>query len=221
MNEPPTEPAVPGPTDPDDLVEALLFSVSHDLRSPLLTLSLAGELISESLGDRLRAESSSGLVALDALQHGARDLERMLQALTVVSRARRRPLETSRSPLRLLLGGHVVISEAGDLGSRLVAVDPLAVREIIDAVCGEEPAEIHVSLSEAFALLRLPLDEALADVRGAPLVALAHSLQRHAGTLVEALGAAQVMLERSGGHIAIADEGVHVWLPRAESRGSE
>lgn len=63
----------PSPTEPDSLVEALLYSVSHDLRSPLLTLSLAGELIEESLGDRLREESSSsGLIALDALQHGRR-----------------------------------------------------------------------------------------------------------------------------------------------------
>ena len=68
----------PGTVDPDLLLEALLYSVSHDLRSPLLTLSLAGELIAESLGARLREDpSNSGLVALDALQHGARDLERM------------------------------------------------------------------------------------------------------------------------------------------------
>ncbi|RLT39863.1 MAG: hypothetical protein DWI58_12130 [Chloroflexi bacterium] len=91
-----TNAVAPGPVDPDLLVEALLYSVSHDLRSPLLTLSLAGELISESLGDRLRAEPSSGIVALDALEHGARDLERMLQALAVVSRARRRPLRRTR-----------------------------------------------------------------------------------------------------------------------------
>ena len=207
----------PGPTDPDLLIEALLYSVSHDLRSPLLTLSLAGELIAESLGDRLREEPSSGLVALDALQHGARDLERMLQALTSVSRARRRSLETGRAPLRLLLGGHVVISDAGDLGSRLVAVDPIAVLEIIDAVCGEGPTEIQVSLTDGFAVLRLPLDESLSEVRGAPLVGLAQSLQLHAGTLVETLAAAQVVLERVGGRIDITDEGVRLWLPRAES----
>ena len=59
--------SAPGPVDPDLLVEALLYSVAHDLRSPLLTLSLAGELISESLGARLRDEPSTGLVALDAL----------------------------------------------------------------------------------------------------------------------------------------------------------
>ena len=207
----------PGPVDPDLLVGALLYSVAHDLRSPLLTLSLAGELIAESLGDRLRNEPSSGPVALDALEHGARDLERMLQALTVVSRARRRPLEARRAPLRLLLGGHVVISDAGDLGSRLVGVDPIAVREIIDAVCGDAPAEIHVSLLNTFAVVRLPLHESLAEVRGSPLAALAHSLQQHAGTLVETLAGAQVILERCAGAIEITDEGVRLWLPRVDA----
>lgn len=217
MVQPEHGPIPPATVDPDVLVEALLFSVSHDLRSPLLTLSLAGELIAEALGPRLRSEEAgSGLVALDALQHGARDLERMLQALTAVSRARRRPLEPKRAPLRMLLGGYVVISDAGDLGNRVVGVDPVTVREVIDAVAGDEPAEIHVLLHEAFAVLRLPLPAALVEVRGAPLVALAGSLQRHAGTLVEALAAAEVLLERSGGHIEIADEGVRMWLPRPE-----
>jgi signal transduction histidine kinase len=209
----------PGPIDPDSLVEALLYSVSHDLRSPLLTLSLAGELIEESLGDRLREEpSSSGLVALDALQHGAKDLERMLQALTSVSRARRRPLELGRAPLRMLLGGHVVISDAGDLGSRLVSVDPVAVREIIDAVCGDEPVEIQVSLDDDYAVLRLPLNDELSEVRGSPLVALAQSLQMHAGTVVETLAAAQVVIERCGGRIDVVDDGARLWLARADGR---
>ncbi len=188
--------------------------MSHDLRSPLLTLSLAGELIEESLGDRLREESSSsGLIALDALQHGAKDLERMLQALTSVSRARRRPLEPSRAPLRLLLGGHLVISDDVDLRSQVVSTDPIAVREIIDGLCGDDPAEIAVRLTDDYAVLRLPLDDALAEVRGAPLAALAGSLQMHAGTVVEALAAGQTVLERMGGRIAVEDDGVHLWLP--------
>lgn len=208
----------PGPVDPDLLVEALLYSISHDLRSPLLTLSLAGELIAESLGDRLREDpSNSGVVALDALQHGARDLERMLQSLALISRARRRPIEAGRAPLRLLLGGHVVISEDGDLGSRLVSVDPIAVREIIDTVCGDDPAEIHVRLTDEFAVLRLPSTDSLADVRGAPLVTLAQSLQMHAGTLVEALAAGQVVTERFGGRVEVDEHGVHLWLPRIEA----
>lgn len=209
----------PLPADPDSLVEALLYSVSHDLRSPLLTLSLASELITEAVGEHLRADpSSTGAIALDALQHGTRDLERMLQALTTISRARRRPLERGRAPLRLLLGGHVVLSDAGDLGSQLVAVDPIAVREIIDAVCGEGPADIAVALDDTHALLRMPLPVALAEVRGRPLEAIAQSLQLHAGTLVETLAGGEVALQRCGGAVEVADEGVYLWLPLAAER---
>ncbi len=216
MIQPTTDAVAPRPVDPDVLVEALLYSVSHDLRSPLLTLSLAGELIAESLGDRLREEPSSGLVALDALEHGARDLERMLQALATVSRARRRPLEPVHAHLRMLLGGHIVLSDAGDLGSRVVQVDPVAVREIIDAVCGDDPVEVQVQVLDAFVVLRLPTDAALDDVEGAPLVTLARSLQRHAGTLIETLAAAEVVMERCGGGLDITDGRVRLWLARSE-----
>ena len=204
--------------DSDALIDALLYTVAHDLRSPLLTLSLSGELLTDALADRLRAEPTGGAaIALDALRHGARDLERMLQALAIVSRARRRPLEPVRAPLRLLLGGHIVISDEGDLGSRLVAVDPLMVRELIDAICGEEPAKIDAAVTDRFAVLRLPLPRGFEDLRGAPLVALVESLQRYAGTAVEEMAAGQVIVERQGGTVNVDEAGVRIWLPRADA----
>ena len=142
-------------------------------------------------------------------------------ALAVVSRARRRPLETTYAPLRLLLGGHIVISDDGDLGNRLVGVDPIAVREIIDALVGDEPAELQVSLLDSYVVLRMPLDESLSEVRGGPLVAMAQSLQRYAGTPVETLAAGQVVLERFGGGLDITDAGVQLWLPRVQTKAGE
>lgn len=144
----------------------------------------------------------------------------MLQALTALSRARRRPLDPSRTPLRLLLGGHVVTSDAGDLGIQLVSVDPIAVRELIDVIGGEEPARIQASLAAGFVVLRFPLDASLAEVRGSPLIAIAQSLQQHAGTLVETLAAGEVMLGRSEGRVGIDHDGVRLWLPRVEASGS-
>ena len=131
----------------------------------------------------------------------------MLQALTSISRARRRPLESVRAPLRLLLGGHVVLSDAGDLGNRLVLVDPIAVREIIDAVCGDDPAEVQVSLTGTYAVLHLTLVDP----------ALAQSLHRHSGTVVEALAAGEMVLERLGGGVEVDHDGVRLWLPRADA----
>lgn len=203
--------------DTEALIDALLYAVPHDLRSPLLTLSLSAELLREVLGEGLRAEpSGSSAVALDALKHGARELERMLQALARVSRARRRALEARHTPLRLLLGGHVVLSDEVDLARCLVTVDALLVRELLDAICGDDPATVEVVVTDRFAVLRLPHPPGIGDVRGAPLVALVESLQLHAGSPIEDLAAGQVLLERLGGALQVDQSGVRIWLPCAD-----
>lgn len=183
------------------LLDALLFSVSHDLRSPLLTMSLSADLLDDALREQVAAqgESSTVSVALGALRHGTRDLERMLQALTAVSRARRRPLDASPAPLQMILGGHIVLSDEGDLGRRTVAVDVLAVREHLDATWGDEAVEIHVRLEGGFAVLSCP--EVAPGLDDEPLAALAGSLQTYAGGPVQTLAAAQVILERLGGSV--------------------
>lgn len=219
---PVTTPARPAPPatsgDPQSLIDALLFSVSHDLRSPLLTLSLSADLLDDALGAHVRTEGSQtgASVALDALRHGARDLERMLQALMQVSRARRRPLGTQRARLQLLLGGHVVLSDEGDLSRRIVAIDPLSVRELFDALSGDDPLEIRVSSTDGFVILDVAV-ASLPVMEPSPLDALAASLQAHAGTVVERLAVAQVLLERQGGALAAAGHGIRLWLPVAVS----
>ena len=61
--------------------ESLLSTISHDLRSPLLTISLSAELLQDA------RHVGSEDVALDALREGVRDLGRMLDAVTTLSRA--------------------------------------------------------------------------------------------------------------------------------------
>lgn len=197
------------------LLDALLFSVSHDLRSPLLTMSLSADLLDDALREHVVAqgESSTVSVALGALRHGTRDLERMLQALTAVSRARRRPLDATPAPLAMILGGHVVLSDEGDLGRRAVAVDVLAVREHLDATWGDEPVEIHVRLEGGFAVLSCP--EVAPGLDEEPLSALAGSLQTYAGGPVQTLAVAQVILERLGGRVRCGDGRTTFWLPLA------
>ncbi len=78
----------------DTLLGSFLRAVSHDLKSPLLTLSLSAELLGDVFPDDER-----GRVAREALTHGLRDMERMLDAVTDVSRARRRVLQEQPSRL--------------------------------------------------------------------------------------------------------------------------
>ena len=200
----------------EEILEAFLFSVSHDLRFPLLTLSLSGEPIRESMRDTPEAAGSGSTgVALDALKQGAEDLERMLKALATVSRARRRQQDVKNVPLRMLLGGHVVLSDVADVDKLLVCVDPTPVRELIDCLCGEDPAELQLTLTDGHALLRIPARAALPELDGSPLIELARSLTVHAGTVVEELASLQIQLARHAVALEIDQQTVSVWLPRA------
>ena len=84
---------VPASTDLVGAFDQCLHSVSHDLRSPLLTMSLGTELIA----DAVVADDDRTALALDSLRSGAKDLERMLGAITLPSRARKRTLTDSPS----------------------------------------------------------------------------------------------------------------------------
>jgi signal transduction histidine kinase len=216
MTSPSSAATVPAYDLPDDVLDALLYSVSHDLRSPLLTLSLSGELIRESVQPDTRALAASS-IALDALKHGAQDLERMLHALTAISRARRRPLETRMVPLRMLLGGHVVISDA-DLERVVIPLDPGPVRELLDRFCGEEPAEIQVERTDTHVIFRIPSRVELPVLERSPLLELASSLQTYAGTVVEELASLQVQLGRQSGMLEVANGAIRVWLPVARGK---
>ena len=192
------------------LVDALLHTISHDLRSPLLSLTLSADLLSEHVGV---PSGGTREVALDGLRYGARDMERMLQSLTVLSRARRRVPEHDRGPLGLILGGHLVMSEVEHLINHVVAVDPVAVRELLDEVVGDWPAEIRVRLDDGFVLVDAPVKVELPPFEGLPLYALASSLQTYAGGVVERLAALQMVLGQQGASFAFEGARLHLWLP--------
>ncbi len=192
------------------LVDALLFSVSHDLRSPLLGLTLAAELLREPEG---ALDGETRAVALDGLHSGARDIERMLHALTTLSRARRHVFEHDRAPLGLILGGHTVISEVPGCAGRIVAVDPMTVRALLDDIAGDDPVEVRVGVEDGFVVLSVPAGVDVPSFEGQPLEALASSLQTYAGGLVERLAAAQILLERQGASFTVEGGRVTLWLP--------
>lgn len=193
------------------LLDALLYSVSHDLRSPLLSLTLSADLLQDVAG--AVPEGGAGEVALDGLRYGARDMERMIESLTVLSRARRREFDRDRAPLSLILGGHLVVSEVADLVRQVVAVDPLCVRELMDEVCGDGPVEVRALLEDGHVMLSAPVRAGLPSFEGRPLWALASSLQAYAGSAVERLAAFQVLLDRQGAAFAIEGNRLVLWLP--------
>jgi signal transduction histidine kinase len=182
-------------------------------------MSLSTDLIEDALrASGTQTGETSVSVALDALRHGAKDMERMLQGLTLLSRAYNGAVEPARAPLRLVLAGHLVISDASDLNETLIAVDPMVVRELLDAVASDDAAELRVRIQEGFALIEVAAPDLVAG-GVSPLMALAASLTYGAGTAVETLAVRQVLIERHGGRVCVEGGRLEVWLPLADSAG--
>lgn len=194
-------------SDLEALLDALLFSVSHDLRSPLLAISLSAELIEQG------GEGASE--AMRALRSGAADLERMLAAVTTLSRARRRELEVKPIALGELLGGHVVISEVPELASMRVLVDPASVAELLATLAEQGPVETQIGVEGDAVRCDFAVRAVVDAVDASPLAALAGSLERHAGGPLEALAAHELLLTRQGAALTIEGARLIVTLPLA------
>jgi signal transduction histidine kinase len=210
-----TESGAPGNlgvrVEADELLGIFLRAISHDLKSPLLTLSLSAELLADMLPAGERAQ-----IVRDGLTDGVREMERMLDAVTAVSRARTRILNAHPVPLGDVLSGQIVLSEDEHLGQTFVAADARCMAELLAAVAGDRAAEVRLELRGTHAHLALMLPEPLATITESPLRALLSSLQQYAGTALAPLAAAQVQLERQGGSLDCADGRLLVRLPLAE-----
>lgn len=209
------DPATEAHPNAQQVLDSLLYAVSHDLRSPLLTMTLSAELIESAL-QREGVDSEGTTLAVDSLRQGAADMERMLQTLMLLSRARRKQIEPKRGSLQVILGGHLVVSEEDALSSRIALVDPLHVREMLDAVAGDDPLEVHVRIRDGRADIEFPVPAI--EHGPTPLHAVSASLKQYAATPVEALAVGQVLLERQGGGVTGGTGRVVVSLPLEGSR---
>lgn len=200
-------PAADPPPGADELLTALLRAVSHDLQSPLLTVSLSIELLGDGTGDDERVR-----VGREAMAHGIQELERMIEAVTAVSRARGRILAPQLLSIGDLLRGHVVVSDA-ELSQAIVSLDPRCVIEMFAALSGDRPVEVRLRVVAGEVLFSIALPTSMEAFTGYPVHALLTSLQQHAGSLAVVLAAVQTQLERQGGALLCSNGRVHLRIP--------
>lgn len=194
--------------DEETLLGSFLRSVSHDLRSPLLTLSLSAELLGDASPTDEREQ-----VAREAIAHGLQDMERMLDAVTGVSRARRRILADGPMPLAAVLDAVRIVSEAPLIEAAL-SIDARAAGDALRSLGPD--AEVLVAPDHQGVLLSAALPDSIAGVEGSCVVALLGDLHTYAGTPVVALAVAEVVLARQGATLRCEGAQVHMRLPLAD-----
>jgi hypothetical protein len=205
------DPDVSTVLEPTDLLGVFIRAVSHDLRSPLLTLSLGLELLSDATSSDERAR-----VAREALTEGVAELERMLDAVSAISRARSRILTDQPVALAALLGEHRANAAGVDPEGLRVTVDPRSVNEAIEAIDATMPVELTAAVRDRGTVeLSAGLPAEFEAVERPPLEMLLGSLQEYAATPIAALAAAQVLLERQGGGLRCERGRVVLSLPLA------
>lgn len=178
------------------LLDSLFYAVSHDLRSPLLTVSLSAQLLEHTLAD---VEVDGASDALGGLRAACDDLERMLAAMNALSRASRRatePLEVSVSAL------------CAGAPEATVTLDEATATELRAAV----PEGTIASVEGGDALISWPI-ETLPGGETSPLTALAGSLHSYAGGPVEGLACLEIALDRHRGSVEVIDSQLTVRMP--------
>jgi two-component system, sensor histidine kinase and response regulator len=88
-------------------LESFSYSISHDLRSPLLFVKGFAEMMEERFGQQLGGE---GLHMLQVIRDGSRNMDQMIVGLLAFSKAGRQPL--SLAPLDMTAIVRAVVAEA-------------------------------------------------------------------------------------------------------------
>lgn len=194
-----------------DLVDTLLYATSHDLKSPLLTLSLSADLLMQGVPDDVKASSQT---ALEGLKHGSVEIERMLDALAIVSRAYRRQLDAT--PVAL---ADALLSTTHDLAGVEqwnVAADAQAIAQLLTILDGL--GDTALAISDETLVLSSVQPASDYDLHPTPVETLFSSLTAHAATSVQALAEVQVQLMRQGGSISFEDGRTVARVPLARKQ---
>lgn len=185
-----------------EFIDPLLYSVSHDLRSPLLTLSLSADLLVGTAEPTDQGQRTG----IQGLKHGAKEMERMLDAVAVLSRAYRKPLDAETTPLSEVIAGFEdCLQGEPDTEQVRVAVDARVVRELLETLRGEQDAEVTIAVTAEELRIESPAPESEYGLAASPLETLFGSLTAHAATQVQQLSEVQVQLARQAGTIAFED----------------
>lgn len=88
-------------------LESFSYSISHDLRSPLLFMKGFAQMLEDRFGERLGEE---GLRMLHVIRDGGRNMDQMIVGLLAFSRAARQPLRLQ--PLDMSAIVRAVVAEA-------------------------------------------------------------------------------------------------------------
>src|SRR5690606_23117358 len=88
-------------------LESFSYSVSHDLRAPLLFVKDFAQRLKEDYGDKLGEEGGH---VVQVIHDGAQSMDRMIVGLLAFSRSTRQPLQMSRLQMEQVVRG--VIAEA-------------------------------------------------------------------------------------------------------------
>ncbi len=195
-----------------EFLDPLLDSISHDLKSSLLTLSLSADLLvgaAEPFDDAQRT-------GVEGLKHGAKEMGRMLDAVSAISHAYREPLDDAPTPLADVLAGFErYLRGDPDLGRYHVATDARVLRELLVTLSGEAPDDLSIDVTPEALHIESPAPESEYGLAASPLQTLFGSLMAHSATLVQTLSEAQVRLGRQAGAITFEHGRTVVSVPLA------
>jgi signal transduction histidine kinase len=123
-------------------LESFSYSISHDLRSPLLFMKGFAQMLEDRFGEQLGEE---GLQMLHVIRDGGRNMDQMIVGLLAFSRAGRQPLRLQQLDMSAIVRAVVAEAVAVHAGPEAImdidplpsaAADPVVIRHVWSNLIG-------------------------------------------------------------------------------------